>query len=153
MTDGSLSKESHDPDARMFDATLQVIRLFSATIAVYAQWRTRDFLIEPPLCNRPTVSSAPCRPFRPTRRKSGSRSGSGSGCRQEGQTRVSGQPVGATRDGERTGGGASGSKCFGVEPSVPLFLYKLRAKYAYVHVYVEVSLDIGCAHGEREAIL
>lgn len=54
LTDGSLSKESHDPDARMFDATLQVIRLFSATIAVYAQWRTRGFLIGPPLCNRPT---------------------------------------------------------------------------------------------------
>lgn len=35
---------------------------------------------------------------------------------------------------KRSGGGASGSKCFGVEPSVPLFLYKLRAKYPYVRI-------------------
>ena len=34
----------------------------------------------------------------------------------------------------RRGAGASGSKCFGVEPSVPLFLYKLRAKHAYAYV-------------------
>ena len=53
--------------------------------------------------------------------------------------------------GERKGGDASVSKCFGVEPSVPLFLYKLRAKYAYA--YVELGLDIGCGRGEREAIL
>lgn len=54
--------------------------------------------------------------------------------------------------GERRGAGASGSKCFGVEPSVPLFLYKLRAKYAYA--YVELGyLDIGFARREREAIL
>lgn len=35
--------EFRDPDARMFDATLEVIRLLSATIAARAQWRTSVF--------------------------------------------------------------------------------------------------------------
>jgi len=32
--------------------------------------------------------------------------------------------------------GASGSKRFGVEPSVPFFLYKLRVKYAHTCTYM-----------------
>lgn len=122
----------------MFDATLQVIRLFSATIAVYAQqWRTRGFLIGPP-CNWPTgpppsssTRSSTIRDAHETRPTTRNRDRdveiSRKGRRIFGQVRF-------TEEKGKSGGGASGSKCFGVEPSVPLFLYKLRAKYAYVRL-------------------
>lgn len=106
LTDGSLSKESHDPDARILDATLQVIRLFSATIAVYAQqWRTRGFLIGPPLCNRPTFLDTLFEQRRGPRRgsRSKSRSNSGGYVRERAKdecNRGRPQPVGATRGGK-----------------------------------------------------
>lgn len=106
LTDGSLSKESHDPDARILDATLQVIRLFSATIAVYAQqWRTRGFLIGPPLCNRPTfLENTPVLFFEQrVATRSKSRSNSGGYVRERAKdecNRGRPQPVGATRGGK-----------------------------------------------------
>lgn len=151
--DDSVSKRSHDPDARMFDATLEVIRLFSATIAVYAQqWRTRGFLIGPP-CNWPTEPSP----------SSSTRSSTIRDAHEtRPMTRNRDRDVEISREGRRVFGQVHKEEKVVVAPvdrsalgwnQACLSSYINYALNTRMYVYVEVSLDIGCAYGEREAIL
>lgn len=140
----------------MFDATLQVIRLFSATIAVYAQqWRTRGFLIGPP-CNWPTgpprVPRLVPRRFEMHTRRVQRRAIEieMSRYRERGDEYFA--RFDSRRKKEKVVVAPVDRSALGWNQAC-LSSYINYALNTRMYVYVEVSLDIGCAYGEREAIL